>query len=163
MNAAAGTNYFVYFNLDNAQRLSELQMFNGAKVDFPLAIRIGDDFRTFTSEQLIELVTASADAESIVRKKIVQELRSSAFLHTDVNKEHVLLAIEHGGTEWHKYVTPPEKTYSVWRGGQEGDYENVPASELTASERTEFKVLPDDELEPLTPGLLAKLRAEVQS
>lgn len=34
----------------------------------------------------------------------------------------------------------PEQTYSVWRGGQEGDYENVPASELTASERAEFKV-----------------------
>lgn len=46
--------------------------------------------------------------ESDIRKKIAQELRSSAFLHTDVNKEHVLLAIEHGGTEWHKFVTPPQ-------------------------------------------------------
>ncbi len=64
--------------------------------------------------------------ESDIRKKIADELRSSAFLHTDVNKEHVLLAIEHGGTKWHKFVTPP-----------------------------------DDELEPLTPGLLAKMRASV--
>jgi hypothetical protein len=46
--------------------------------------------------------------EIAIRKKIVKELRSSAFLHTDVNKEHVLLSIEHGGTEWHKYVTPPQ-------------------------------------------------------
>ena len=34
--------------------------------------------------------------EAAIRAKVVKELRSSAFLHCDVNKEHVLLAIEHG-------------------------------------------------------------------
>lgn len=39
-----------------------------------------------------------AAAEKEVRLKVVQELRSSAFLHCDVNKEHVLLCIKHGTT-----------------------------------------------------------------
>ncbi|MDR6539484.1 hypothetical protein [Variovorax soli] len=34
--------------------------------------------------------------ESTARRKIVEELRGSAFLHCDVNKEHVLLCIKHG-------------------------------------------------------------------
>jgi hypothetical protein len=36
-----------------------------------------------------------------------------------------------------------EQTYSVWRGGQEGDYQSLPASELTAAEREHFKVVED--------------------
>lgn len=36
--------------------------------------------------------------EKAVRLKIVSELRRSAFLHADVNKEHVLLCIKHGTT-----------------------------------------------------------------
>jgi hypothetical protein len=36
--------------------------------------------------------------EAEIRRKIVAELRSSAFLHCDVNKEDVLLCIEHGCT-----------------------------------------------------------------
>lgn len=37
-------------------------------------------------------------AEKEIRAKIVKELRSSAFLDCDVNKEHVLLCILHGTT-----------------------------------------------------------------
>lgn len=51
----------------------------------------------------INIVDMFQRCDSGTRRKVVQELRSSAFLHTDVNKEHVLLAIEHG-TGWHKYV-----------------------------------------------------------
>lgn len=36
--------------------------------------------------------------EAEVRLKVVEELRSSAFLHCDVNKEDVLLCIKHGCT-----------------------------------------------------------------
>lgn len=40
------------------------------------------------------------EVEAEIRRKVARELRSSAFLHCDVNKEDVLLAIEHGGTNW---------------------------------------------------------------
>lgn len=45
------------------------------------------------------------DIEREVRKKIVTELRSSAFLYCDVNKEDVLLCIEHG-RDWVKFKDP---------------------------------------------------------
>lgn len=38
------------------------------------------------------------DAEKTVRAKIAAELRSSAFMYCDVNKEDVLLCIKHGCT-----------------------------------------------------------------
>jgi hypothetical protein len=37
------------------------------------------------------------------RKQVAHELRMSAFLHCDVNKEHVLLAIEHGA-DWKQHA-----------------------------------------------------------
>lgn len=39
-------------------------------------------------------------------------------------------------------VQPPAQTYTVWRGGQGGDYTQVPASELTNSERAEHGLPP---------------------
>lgn len=38
------------------------------------------------------------EAEKATRLKVVKDLRSSAFLHCDVNKEDVLLCIKHGCT-----------------------------------------------------------------
>jgi hypothetical protein len=43
-------------------------------------------------------IESRAEIEKQVREQIVKDLRSSAFLHCDVNKEHVLICIKHGKT-----------------------------------------------------------------
>lgn len=47
------------------------------------------------------------EVEAEIRRKIARELRSSAFLHCDVNKEHVLLSIEHGAAWSPRRAEPP--------------------------------------------------------
>lgn len=56
-------------------------------------------YRALTTETVTEYLNKR---EGETRRKVVAELRSSAFLHCDVNKEDVLLAIEHG-IDWPKF------------------------------------------------------------
>lgn len=56
-------------------------------------------FSSQNREAIFEFVrTLLQTEEKRVRLKVVKELRSSSFLHCDVNKEDVLLCIEHGCT-----------------------------------------------------------------
>lgn len=55
-------------------------------------------FGPAVSGWLCKLATEAANAEQQTRGKVVAELRSSAFLYCDVNKEDTLLCIKHGCT-----------------------------------------------------------------
>lgn len=61
------------------------------------------DIKTDVMNAFYAGIAHARASEAEIRAKIARELRSSAFLHCDVNKEHVLLAIEHGA-DWGKHL-----------------------------------------------------------
>ncbi len=66
-----------------------------------LSLRGGSQGYDFKSLSVFEQNNWAAMAKAVeldVRAQVVRELRSSAYLHCDVNKEDVLLCIKHGTT-----------------------------------------------------------------
>jgi len=66
--------------------------------DSPAAWNICHRIANAAHKAGFNLALERVPTEAAIRKKIAQELRSSAFLHCDVNKEHVILCIESGKT-----------------------------------------------------------------
>lgn len=68
----------------------------GSREWFIAGFAVAEELSATQTQAALEAVRPLLEKQ--VRAKVVSELRHSAFLHCDVNKEDVLLTIKHGTT-----------------------------------------------------------------